>query len=263
MYKAAVVGIVLFFTGTQTLFGQQVPGYLGMRFSVGYDAYVFPSFVNPNNPKAEKKNVANFSQKGMSLNSEHHLTGQWSFSKKASLTGGIAIANTNYIPVEHSDNEFSFDEYPDMRALSYEIGLRVFSQHYSPLGKFAEFRIGFTQVKTEDFNYSVQKNSGSIIRPPVNYTVSGTSTVWPTIALCLGTTRIQDDLFVFTYGVDFKLYPGGAGHYSTWAGQTDSNFRNSGEGDTFANQYDLIRTASARYAMQCAVNLRFGVGILL
>lgn len=247
---------------------QKAPGYLGKSFSVGYDAFVFPSFHNPNSPNAEPKGGDDLRQKGVSLNLQHNLSGQWSFSKRSSLIASVGYVRTNYVPDRYSDDntydQFTFEEYPSMSATSFAAGIRIFTQHYAPLGKFVEFRLGFAQVKTDDFEYTVLAEDGLGVRTKQLYVVDGGSTTMPTIAIAFGSNRVINDLILVSYGLDFNFFPGGFGYHVNAASVAPGNhFAEGKEGNTADNQYSLLRLGSARYGMQAAVNLRVGIGILL
>ena len=111
---------------------QKAPGYLGKRFTVGYDAYLFPSFFNPNSPNAEPKSDGDLRQKGVSLNLQHNFTGQWSFSKRSSLVASVGYVSTNYVPARYDNSSyygFTFEEYPSMSATSFGAGIRIYTQH--------------------------------------------------------------------------------------------------------------------------------------
>ncbi len=241
---------------------QKAPGYLGKRYSVGYDAYIFPSFFNPNSPDAEPKSSYALRPKGVSLNVQHNIGGQWSFSKKASLIGNIGYVSTNFVPGYNTIDNFHFEEYPSMSATSFNLGVRLFTQHYAPLGKYIEFRVGVAQVKADDFTYSIEDLSGS--GDTLQYTVDGGSMLRPNVALAFGTSRVIKDVIIISYGLDFNFYSGGFGHYSSLLGQAPrSDFRSFEEGNSSTNQESLVKMAGARYAIQCAINLRIGIGILL
>lgn len=247
---------------------QKAPGYLGKRFTVGYDAFLFPSFFNPNSPDAESVDGSDLRQKGVSLNLQHNISGQWSFSKRSSLIASVGYVGTNYVPARYDNSSyygFAFEEYPSMSATSFAAGIRIFTQHYAPLGKFVEFRLGFANVKNDDFEYSVLTENALGVRTRKTYMVEGGSMTWPTIAMAFGSNRIIKDIILVSYGLDFNFFPGGLGHHVNIIGDgfTSSSFGESSEGNTAENQEALIRLAGARYGLQTAINLRVGIGILL
>ena len=247
---------------------QKAPGYLGKRFSVGYDAYLFPSFYNPNSANAEPIDIeGDLRQSGMSINSQHKLMGQWSFSKRASLIASTGFVFTNFLPQSYayssySGGDFLFTEYPSMTVNSFDAGIRLFTQHFAPLGKFVEFKLGFATVSTGDFNYSIDNsdNNGSV----VDYTVEGGSMTWPTIGMGFGTNRVIKDILILSYGIDFNFFPGGFGRHIGLVGDASiSEFRDFEEGNTPVNQDELVKMAGARYGLHSMLNLKIGIGILL
>ncbi len=247
---------------------QKAPGYLGKKFTIEYNGFLFPSFYNPNSPDAEPIDAdEDLRQKGVSLNYQHKFMGQWSFSKRSSLVTSVGFVNTNFLPGKYpygnfSGNSIMFEKYPDMSATSFDAGIRIFTQHYSPLGKFIEFKLGFATVKTESFDYSVIDAFGT--GDTFNYTVEGGSMTWPTIGMGFGTSRIIKDIIIISYGMDLSFYSGGLGNYIGLAGEAlFSDFRDEGEGNTENNQEALLKMAGARYALHSMVNLRIGIGILL
>lgn len=241
---------------------QRAPGYLGKRFSVEYNAFVFPSFANPNSGKISDTESALTDVKP-SINLQNYLVGQYSFSKRASLIGSFGFTKTSYIPVGYSSyDDPVYDQYPSMIAMSYNAGLRLFTQHYAPLGRYIEFRVGMAQVKNKDFTYSVFQSVGGTVNKST-HTIEGSSMWRPTIAIAWGTNRIIRDMVIVSYGLDINMFSGGIGYNKsllTDAGRSEFDFD---QGNTRNNQEELLNLAAGRYAMQCFINLRLGIGILL
>lgn len=250
------------------MYAQRAPGYLGKTFSIQYDALMFPSFFNPNSADAQTISEDDFRQKGVSLNYKHSFVGQWSFSKRSSLIASVGFVNTNYIPQAYSysgfsGNEILFNQYPGMSATSFDAGLRIFTQHYAPLGKFIEFRLGMATVKTDDFTYYALNNFTTPSTVSI-HTVEGRSMTRPTISVAFGTNRVIKNVILLSYGVDVSLFTGGIGrHIGLRSDDTNSEFRDFEEGNSDRNQEELLKMAAARYGIQTAINLKIGVGLLL
>lgn len=244
-------------------FSQKAPGYLGKRFSLEYNAFLFPSFRNPNSDEFNVPDDSDIGQKGVSMNFQHNLVGQWSFSKRSSLVGNIGFVSTNYLPLTSLNSNVIVDAYPSMNAINFDAGMRIFFQHYAPLGKYFEFRIGVASVSTADYDYGLvfRNTLGNIDTATV--TIGGGTKTLPTIAIAWGVNRIINDKFIISYGFDVKMFPGGLGYNMTLLTDAPRNDFIPDEGNSADNQKELLNMAAGRYAMHCALNLRVGIGILL
>ncbi len=256
--------ILILFIGLPVLaLAQKSPGYLGKKFSLEYNAYLFPSFFNPNSPDAKPIGTNNLRQKGASLNYQHSILGQWSFSKKLSLIADIGYVNTNYIPSSYSDDRFIMSEYPSMSALSFEAGLRIYNQHFAPLGRFVEFKVGLARVSTDDFTYGFATEDFESNPRIEEHTIPGGSMAWPTVEIGFGTNRVINDILIVSYGLDFNFFPGGFGYYINAVADAPAEEFDFSIGSNSRNQEELVKMAGARYALHTAINLKIGIGILL
>lgn len=242
------------------LMGQKAPGYLGKRFSIEYNAFLFPSFQNPNRSEYTNGSSDDFRQEGSSVNLQQYFLTQWSISKKLSLVGSIGFVKTNFLP-DDNNSRFRFDAYPGLKVINYNLGLRVFTQHFAPLGQYFEFRLGVAQLKTGDFSYNYVDYDGNVL----NATIKGGTMTRPSIAVGYGVNRILMDILVLSYGVDVSFFAGGFGNNVVLTGEFINNdFEYTyEEGSTAGNEKELLSMAAGRYGLHCALNVKVGIGILL
>lgn len=249
----------LFVLASPLLHAQKVPGYLGKRFSIEYNAFVFPSLVNPNSSELDPKAEFKLKTKGMSINLQHNLIAQWCISKRASLVGSFSFVNTNYLPSLSPDFHTILTEYPSMQAYGVEVGLRLFNQHFAPLDHFLEFHMGVTKVSNSDYSYSFKEPS----YPIEHFTISGGSMIRPSFGVAVGSNRIIKDKIIISYGLNSNFYTGGfRNQVVLLTSDTEEDFFYA-TGNQDYNQETLTKMAAARYAVQAAFNIRVGFGLIL
>lgn len=251
---------------------QHAPGYLGKRFTVEYNAFLFPSFFNPNSPEIKEQHSF-ISDVKPSINLQNYLVGQYCASKKISLIASFGFNTTNFLapsgygeiayPYEADKgySDFLINEYPTMKVRSYSAGIRIYTQHFAPLGQYVEFRLGLAQIKTEDFSY-LNIKSGSLDSGNT-YTIGGSSSWGPSTALAWGTSRVIKDVVMISYGFDVSLYPFGIRNNRSLLTQDTKASIYYDQGNTADNRKNLNDLAAGRYTMQCFLNLRLGIGFVL
>ncbi len=259
MFKTVFLPFLLSLMIWQSSVAQKVPGYLGKRFSIEYNAFVFPSLVNPNSSELDPKGEFKLKTKGMSINLQHNLIAQWCVSKKASVVGSINFVNTNYLPSLSPEFNSILTEYPSMQAYGFEVGLRLFNQHFAPLDQFMEFHFGLTKVSNNDYSYSYKDGS----YPVEHFTVSGGSMIRPSFGVAIGSNRIIKDKVIISYGLNSNFYTGGfRNQVVLLTHNTDEDFFYA-TGNQDYNQEALTKMAAGRYAVQSVINIRLGIGIIL
>lgn len=238
---------------------QKAPGYLGKRFSIEYTGYLFPSFANPNSPEVTY-DIYDDPDVSFSMNWQHHLTGQWSFSKRASLIADFSYTNTNFIPYGYGFRGITYEGYPQVTATTYNAGMRIYFQHYAPLGRYFEFRVGAANVVADDFRYR-QINSSAPL--DTMQTIVGGSTVRPNIAIAWGTSRVIKDILIISYGFDINFVVSRPGYLNTLLSQPENSDLDYDFLDSPNNEKAYMNLAAGRYTMHSLLNLRLGIGILL
>ncbi len=240
-------------------FGQSVPGYLGKRFSIEYNAFLFPSLVNPNSSRFNPRGEFKLKTRGISINLQHNLIAQWCVSKRVSIVGSINYVNTNYLPSLSPGFNLILTEYPSMKARGFEVGLRLFNQHIAPLDHFMEFHMGFTRVSNDDYSYSYQDGS----YPVEHFTISGGSMIRPSFGIAIGANRIIKDRILISYGLNSNFYTGGFGYQVVLTTDETKEELFYASGNQEYNQKTLTKMAAGRYAVQSVINIRLGIGIIL
>ena len=220
----------------------------------------FPSFTNPNSDRDvpnQRGAYANYKQKGLSLNKQHHLVGLWVVNKKLALTSSYGFAQTSYVPT--LSREIFFDNYPSMRGHIYQGGFRVFIDHFAPLGKYWEIKGGLVSIHTDDFTYQYKEYELNSKLQEV--TANGSSRVILNAAFSFGSNRVVNDVLLLSYGIDINVLMDGRGyHVGLVQGAPDEYFS---AGDPGSNRETLLDMATARFGLHCLLNLKVGIGILL
>lgn len=242
---------------------KNVPGYMGKKWNLQYQLYLFPSFTNPNSEDVEVISPDAIDVK-TSLNLQSHITVAYALSKRMEALAEFNMASTNFDPYSSYVADFNLEElkYPGMKARGGAIGIRLYTKHFAPLGSYITFKMGYTKLTIDDLYYSVADyNSGGGF---FEHSISGGTKGAPTLTAGFGTNRVIADRFVISYGLDFTFFAGGFGNWKPiFAEESGGAYIDFYNGNTASNQDAYLKKAAARYAMQCMVNLKIGVGILL
>ncbi len=239
---------------------QKVPGYLGKRFSVEYNAFMFSSLANPNGSQFTPRGDWTFKPRGISVNWQNNFIAQWSISKRTSLVGSFHFAKTNFLPSATKDYNATFREYPGMQVYGGEVGLRFFRDHFAPLGHFLELHVGLSEVSNDDFSYFFEIASG---QPPIFYTISGGSMLRPSFGVAIGSNRIIKDRILFSYGLNANIFTGGFGQHVFLIRRDTRENLSFYDGNSEYNQETLTKMAAGRYGVQSMINIRLGIGFIL
>ncbi len=261
MNRLTYIIVLAIFTSSALLAqNKNVPGYMGKRWNLQYQAYLFPSYINPNTSKVKVDD--NELDRSLSVNFQSHITAGYTYSKKMEFLAEYHMSSTNFNP--YSDYLYDYDTdqlyYPGLKAKGGAIGIRLYSKHFSPLGSHISFKVGFTKLDVEDLNYSYKNTNGL----PQQFTISGGSKVAPTLSVGFGTNRVIKDFFVLSYGLDLSLYTGIFNSASPLSLLDDfGNYVYPSAGNSESNQEAYLQTAEQRYGLMSMVNFKLGFGILL
>lgn len=241
--------------------GKNVPGYMGKRFNLQYQMFLWPSFNNPNNSEAAVGSDG-YTDVSTSLNMQHHIVGGFSITKQIDLIADVSFANTNFDPYY---NLYELDpsnlKYPGMSAMGGAVGIRIYAHHFAPLGSHITFKVGYTHLQIESLSYTLRADD---FNPAESYTIEGGTKGAPTITTGFGNNRIIADRIVVNYGIDFTFFAGGVRNWKAFfMDEPAGDYIYYRDGNSMSNQTAYLKKASARYAMHCAVNLKLGIGLLL
>ncbi|AEV32078.1 hypothetical protein [Owenweeksia hongkongensis] len=244
---------------------KNVPGYMGKKWNFQYQAYLYPSF---NNPNGEEPNIVSADEIDVptSLNFQNHFSIAYTISKRMEVLAEFSAAKTNFDPYHSFIYEMDVAKvyYPEMKARGGAVGIRLYTKHFAPLGSYFAFKIGYTKVTADDLNYSiVDFYTGG---PDEDYTIEGGSKGAPTLTASFGNNRIIADRFIFSYGIDFTFFAGGIFNWKPLlADESRGDYIEFGYPETYndENQEAYLKKAAARYAMMSMINVKIGVGFLL
>lgn len=241
---------------------KNVPGYMGKKWSLEYQLYLWPSFNNPNGADLEVTS-SDYTDVKTSLNLQSHIVGGYSISKQVDLIVDLNFAKTNFDPYNNLyDLDPSSLSFPEMKATGGAAGIRIYTKHFAPLGSFVDFKVGYTSLKIEDLVYTT--NDYAYDNPSEDLMIAGGSKGAPTVTMGFGTNRVFADRFILNYGLDFTFFAGGFGNWKPMVvKESNGDYIYFEEGNSTSNQEVYLKKAAARYAMMCMVNLKIGIGVLL
>jgi len=250
---------------------QSVPGYMGKRWSICYDAYLFPSFANTNStePKYYNMETGELENGGVSLNFQNHLRVDYAISKKSTLGLDFSYAGTYFNPLTNLDvnaaylRDFSYLQNPSVRATGITLAFKRFKHHYAPLGIYWEYKIGLVSFTTGDFQYTITRDSSSVVYQ-TSHTVSGINNIAFTAGIGYGFNRVINDIVVLSMGLDFTYFSGGYPYHNGLINEGgDYQYFDGDMGDSEYNREVMVNLARGRLFAHYLMNIRFGVGILL
>ncbi len=247
---------------TNSAFAQSAPGYLGHRFSVGYHAFLSPTFKNPvpgsevafedNDPSSGLIDV------GFGVNFQHHLVADFVVSKSTSVGADLLYSRSAFIPSQAYD--IILDEYGRFSAVGIILQAKRYNAHFAPLGSFWEYRLGYATLNVEDFHYHHRGQNGG---PGTEGTISGGSIGGMMAGLGIGVNRVIRDRYMLTWGLDISIFPKG------WRGATGlvfldgpDDFFDFQKGDSAFNQQVLLDRAAGRFLLESILNFKVGVSFL-
>lgn len=242
--------------------GKNVPGYMGKKFSLQYQMFLWPSFNNPNSSEVVVGSD-DYTDVSTSINMQHHVIGGYSLTKQIDFIADVNFAKTNFDPYNMI---YQLDQsslvYPELKATGGAVGIRVYTNHFAPLGSHLTFKLGYTKLKIDDLYYTLPGND--FTPTDTDLMISGGTKGAPTITMGFGNNRIIGNRFMINYGLDFTLFAGGIGHWKPlFANESQGEYIYFESGNTVENQEIYLKKAAARYAFNCAINLKIGIGFIL
>ena len=243
--------------------GAQVPGYMGKRWSLHYNAEVFPAFYAPR----YSPDFSNLTRVGMNLT--HEFTTDYVMSRNTALGVSFRLnrtavkANTvnNLNPLDPYDNDATYFYFLDLKDYWYGFYLKHF--HYrrkgsiAPVGQYSRFELAFGRCHS-DTGKLMSTNVGNV---PGGYTALHIQPV-PTVFSLIYTYGVQQVFykrFYFDAGISFALTPAGLPFMAFWSpSESDGGIENR-----TGNQVRLNQFIHGRMSSLLAMNMSFGVGILL
>ncbi len=265
MKRILLTLIVVSSLSSGLLVAQSVPGYVGKRFSLDYNLFTFLSLANPSSAEIKDKEQLDqydVTSGSLGINIQSHIYGQWVWTKRRSMIASVAFTKSYFSP-SGASYEITATTFPTMNAVAFDIGIRNYRQHFSPLGGYFEMRVGFAKVTAGDFSYHYVLDG----QPDTLGVISGSSGITPQASVGWGVNRVLKDRFIISYGIDFTLPLIGIAHLPLFGGVLDNDYNNQYIdyyfGNTSDNQKALRRQAMGRYAAQSMINFKVGIGILL
>jgi hypothetical protein len=250
---------------------QKVPGYLGKRLVVNYELSAIPSFYNPNsggyvsNPGRVSYSATSVP---FSITLKHFLNAEYVVSKKTSVKTSLGYFNSVYGNRFDNSNfnlsDLYLEDLGTLNNFGFQAGIKRYRNHFAPLGKYFELRVGLELINYGELNFLVPENSFNE-QPAFERAVPGGTAVVGGAYIGWGTSRIINDSFILNYGIELGfVYP---------SGQNANNITNiffddqvifldpSTQSDAAINE--AMREASiARVFSQSLLNFKIGVGIL-
>lgn len=257
-----IIAFIIGLSGALLAQNKNVPGYMGKRWNLQYNAFLFPAFINPNSSEVK---VEGGDLKGsFSVNFQNHITAGFSYSKKMEFVAEFNMARTNFNPYPSYLDAFAQSSlyYPELKARGGAIGVRLYSKHFAPLGSHISFKLGFTKLNIEDLYYTYQDYNGL----QTEAFISGGTKMAPTLSVGFGTNRIIKDFLIISYGLDLTLYTGliGSANPFDWLDNIDGGPSiYPYNGNSSDNRDAYLGKAAQRYGLMSLVNFKLGVGIVL
>lgn len=235
---------------------QTVPGYLGKRLFINYEAQFFPAFRTPNG-EDDLKYASDYddSEFSTSLNYLHNINFSYIYSKKSAVGLNISYQSSySYI-----DNVFKTENgFNKINAIGFNLTLKSFIKHIAPIGLSIEPKIGFSLVTPEDFLLvfdlsEVGGEAGETL-------ISGQTKILYNVGIGYTISRVVADKFMFSYGFDLNFsIPG----LALFVFDEEFSSLDPEIGNDPVNQDALADRALARIAVRNLLNFRIGIGYLL
>lgn len=245
---------------TFQMVGQRVPGYLGHRLSISYQAYLFPAFANPTATADYEEDLGSgnsVTDPSFGINLQHHLVLDYALGKKWGLSASALYARNAFKPGGRSG--VAVNDYGRFSALGFVVGFKKYKEHFAPLGSFIEYRLGYTRLMVDDLEYQIVGNA-----PSETQMIEGGPTGGLTLGLGIGKNRVINDRFLITYGVNLSFFfKGFTEYYGILLDRTpESSISYDQTSDGQRDQDALMARAAGRYFIQNLINFKIGVGLL-
>jgi hypothetical protein len=232
----------------------QVSGYLGKRFTAGYDNYFFVTFAGPTNNNSNRTTSSVISLLG--INTVHCVNFEYVIKNRTAICFTLQHFKTgvDYRIHGHYDRAYYTGDMKQPASLNSNnigVGFKFFRKGYvAPVGKYIkiEFLLLFYKLKYNKDSFELKQNNDFIKVPEgtgeydfSNYSVSCT----------FGKQRILGNKIVLDYGIRIGLKPGFAFFY-----MQDGNEGNPTKGTwNYDAQYRVLR--------QQFFNFHLGLGFLV
>lgn len=256
------------------LHAQRVPGYLGSRWSVGYNALVSPALANPTTADEPSFFTDEYGgvnpDYGFGINVQHNLVAEYAISKKHSLAANLLISRNAMNPFyeyDYRDDGVSFKDYPRMAATGLIGEYRIYSDHFSPLGKYFSMRLGYARVGSRDFDYTYTRSNYAPWGDPVSDTtfersLEGINSGMFILGMGWGVNRIVSDKVMISFGATFNAALGGkVGETEMLPWEDPAKLQVDSEKEI--NEERLANMARSRFFYESALSFRLGVSYLL
>ncbi len=246
----------LFFLFLEINLNAQVAGYMGKRFSVGYENYFFIAFAGPTVSHSNRTTPTVINLLG--INNVHCLNLDYVVKSKISICLSFQHFKTgvDYRIHNHYDRAYYIGDLKKPAILTSNnigFGFKIFKKHYvAPVGKYMKFELLllFYDLKYNNEQFQIQDYQNSttenVSRGNGKYSFSNFST-----ACSYGKQRVLSNKFILDYGIRMACKPGM--FILTWQDNRDERNKTR---DTFNcdAQYRILR-------QQC-FNLYLGISFL-
>jgi hypothetical protein len=240
--------------------GQNIPGYLGQKLMIGYEANISPNLgFNPglNSDFTESRQDG----KGFGINLQHKLNIEYVIGKKWSVIGGFVFSRS---AMDIREINLLTDRYHTIFLTGYTIAFKNYSKILAPIGAFVEYKAGLYSMKSEALNYSLVTIAGDE-RITGSYPSADAVTA-PYLELGFGVNRAISDRLILTYG--FRVgYIITSGAYSNslldfGKHETPAEFFNADIADSEYVSTEIGNLVAGRFFSESLVNLSIGVSFL-
>jgi hypothetical protein len=228
--------LALALLGVHAASAQNVPGYMGKRFSIGYSTHLALNLFEDN----YNTSTPNDRELFFGFSNQHYLLGEYVLTKKISLTGSIGYSRAYFTPEAILFNSsYEWDKRAGTSMLAFVGGVRMYTQHLAPVGRFVELYVGYQSISPDDFDYTYNAFNG----PSQEYTITPEATGCFLGGMKFGHSMIIGDQFKFEYFGYFGFQS---------KGLTSSSIVLSGlgEGASFDSDFTLGNTPENQITMQ-------------
>ncbi len=249
--------------GSSLASAQSVPGYLGKRLSISYEAAFFPTFYNTNNPGEETRTyeaIYEGSSTGVSVNYQNHLKFDYALSKRWSIGLDVGYLTSYARPEAHllvffeTAQNWILQENIKVSAFNTILSFKRFSRHFAPLGVYWDYKVGLVSYSYDDFDYILRDRE---------YTIPSEGGSSFLFGMGYGVNRVVADKVLLSFGIDLNyMLKGYNNHISLFHDLELSEF-NPADGPSPANKEALLKATEGRVFSHYLVNFKVGVGLLL
>lgn len=235
----------------------QVPGYLGKKFSAGYNLHFYMGGLQENSRKYDAQYFVY--QPQFFINKFHEIHADYVLANSYSLGISYEFLKTGQLYSESSNtyyNDYSSDNYLNIVASTIRINNKFFFYHsgsaLAPIGNYGQVSVGVVTAKpTVKLKGTNDTDSGTYyFSRVVNFDKVST----PIIAAGFGNQSIFFDRFILDVGLELAFLPGSLSSFTNNYSSYYTTYPNKTTG-----KEETLKRLQTFYVS----SVKIGIGILL